>query len=103
MQERLQDSPFVQFIQEQASIKASRKTHCEDILRIVDAKYPQTDLHQLTASFVQQVGDDAVLENLLKRICVTSTLEEARTTLLTWAGENDLKPYGALSHLRFPG
>jgi hypothetical protein len=90
MQERFEESPFYQMILEHGEEKGFEKGVekglekgvRKSLLYLVEAKYPDSDLPQLTKALTTYLEDQDVLLNLLTGIGTTTLPEEARALLL---------------------
>jgi hypothetical protein len=87
MQELFEQSGLVQQLREEGQIKEAR----DSLLKVIDAKYPHSDLLELARGFADHTASHDVLQGLMIQISVSSTIEGARATLLAWAKNNGIQ------------
>ena len=89
MQERFEESPFYQMILERGHEEGLEEGIRKSLLKIVEAKYPDSDLPQLVKETTASLSTQDDLLNLLTQISMTTLPEEARAILLAATTDNN--------------
>jgi len=61
----------------------------QTLLRVVQARFPHSRMEEYAKEQVALINDPAVLQNLIVKISLSSTLDEAKKLLFDWPGTNN--------------
>lgn len=93
MQERLEESPFMQFVKGEARNEGRIDEARESILEIVEIKYPDASIRQQVSTLVTQIENYEALSSLRQQMLRATTLEDAQAALLAWAKNNSVQSH----------
>lgn len=70
-------------------LKDKLETLRQTLLQIVQARFPHSRLEEYAKEQVARINDPAVLQNLIVKISLSSTLDEAKKLLFDWPSTNN--------------